>query len=286
VITNETFSFAGLEGLNIFCQVWRPQQEPRAVLIIVHGYAEHSGRYRHVAEHFANLGYVVYALDHRGHGQSDRVNNVLADVIHFEDYVSDFKTFFDIVKNRQGTRRIFLVGHSMGGAIATLFAASHGMSIDGLVTSGVGVLFVSKALPLILVLVKALLRFVAPRLQVFSMPVEWVSRDPEVVKDYRRDPLNYHGGVRARMLFQMLRAADLIAIEAFHVKIPLLVLHGGGDRLISPSSSQMLYDRASSIDKKLKIYPGLYHEILNEPERHEVLADIANWLEMRQKPQA
>jgi acylglycerol lipase len=283
VITNETFSFTGLEGLNIFCQAWRPQQEPRAVIIIVHGYSEHGGRYQHVAEYFANLGYIVYALDHRGCGHSDRVNGAIADVIHFEDFVDDFKAFAGIVKDREGTRQIFLIAHSMGGAIATLFVARHGMDIDGLVTSGVGILL-SNVLPVILAPVKAVLRFVPPQLRIFPLPVRWISRDPKVVESFQYDPLNYHGWVRARWLFQMLRAADLIAMEAPNIQKPLLVLHGGGDRFISPSSSQMLYDTASSVDKKRQVYPGLYHEILNEPEQRAVLADIANWLEMRQKP--
>jgi alpha-beta hydrolase superfamily lysophospholipase len=285
VINNEAFTFTGLEGLSIFCQVWRPEQEARAVLVIVHGYAEHSGRYRPAAEYFAGLGYVVYALDHRGCGHSDRVDGALADVIRFEDFVDDLKAFVGVVKNRERARRIFLIAHSMGGAIATLFVARHGPDIDGLVTSGVGVLLVGKTLPLILVLTRAIMRFIAPQLQIFPLPLRWISRDPKVVEGFQSDPMNYQGRVRARMLFQLLRAANLIVAEAANIRVPLLVLHGGGDRLINPKSSQMLFDQARSLDKNLKFYPGLYHEILNEPERREVLADITNWLERRQRLQ-
>ena len=275
MIRHETFNFTGLESYNIFCQSWHPEGDPRAVLLVVHGYAEHSGRYQPLAEHFVGLGYAVYALDHRGHGRSDGVR---ADIVRFEDYLADLKTFLEIVKGREPGRQVFLIGHSMGGAIVTLFAARHGEDFDGLITSGAGVKVEGNVSPLLVRLARVVAAL-APRLPVVPMDVEAISRHPEVVARYRSDPLNYLGKVRARMGVQMLRAAALIAQELPNITLPILILHGTADRLADPAGSQMIYDGVGSADKTLRLYDGLYHEVFNEPEREQVLADVAAWLE-------
>ena len=217
---HETFNFTGFESFNIFCQTWHPEAEPSAVLLIVHGYAEHSGRYQHVAEHFAELGYAIYALDHRGHGQSDGVR---ADVVYFEDYLTDLKTFLNLVKEREPGRRVFLLGHSMGGAIATLFAARHGSDFDGLITSGAGVKIEGNAPPW-LIHVSKIIATLAPRLPMIPFDNAGVSRDPEVITRYRNDPLNYLGKVRARWGFQVLRGAGLCESVGFSMigKTPIM----------------------------------------------------------------
>lgn len=277
MIKRETFEFAGLGGINIFCQSCHPEGGPRAVLLIAHGLAEHSGRYQHVAEHFTGLGYAVYALDHRGHGQS---GGVRSDVVRFEDYLADLKTFLDAVKGREPGRQVFLIGHSMGGAIVTLFAARYGADFDGLITSGASVQVGGNVSPLLVGLSK-IIAALAPRLPTVPLDAEAVSRDLEVVARYRSDPLNYLGKVRARMGVQLLRAAGSIAAELPHITLPVLILHGTADRLADPAGSQMIYDHISSTDKTLRFYDGLYHEIFNEPEREQVLADVAAWLEAR-----
>jgi alpha-beta hydrolase superfamily lysophospholipase len=272
---HETFNFTGLAGYNIFCQSWRPADEPRAVLLIVHGLAEHSGRYAHVAEFFAGRGFAVYALDHRGHGRSEGVR---ADVVRFEDFLADLKTFLDLVKEHEPGKEVFLIGHSMGGAIVTLFAARHGAELDGLITSGAGVKVGGDISPLLVPLFK-LVAAVAPRLPLVQLEAEAVSRDPEVVARYRGDPLNYLGNVRARMGVQLLRGGELALQELPQIELPVLVLHGTADRLADPEGSQMIYDGVGAVDKTIKFYEGLYHEIFNEPERDQVLADVAAWLE-------
>jgi acylglycerol lipase len=272
---HETFHFTGLAGYNIFCQSWHPEGDPRAALLIVHGYAEHSGRYRHMAEHLAGLGYAVYALDHRGHGQSEGVR---ADVVRFEDYLTDLKTFLDMVKEREPGRQVFLIGHSMGGAIVTLFAARHGAEFDGLITSGAGVKLGGDVSPWLVRMSKTIASL-APRLPTVAMEVEAVSRDPKVVARYRSDPLNYLDKVRARMGVQLLRGAELALSELPNIALPVLILHGTADRLADPAGSQMIYDGVSSTDKTLKLYDDLYHEVFNEPERERVFADVAAWLE-------
>lgn len=272
---HQTFHFDGLEGLSIFCQSWHPEGEPRAVLVILHGYAEHSGRYLHVADHFVNLGYAIYALDHRGHGRSEGIR---ADVMRFEDYVGDVDTLLRIVRRQEPERRIILIGHSLGGAIATLFTARFGAMLDGLITSGVGIMVMRSWSPILIRILKALAKCLPPRLPLVPVPISKFSRDPDVIAQYWNDPLNYTGRVRVRMGVQMLRGSELVTLEAPAIRLPVLFLHGGADRVVNPQASRLLHDRVSSRDKTLRFYEGLYHEIFNEPEQQQVFADMAHWL--------
>ena len=273
--THQTFRFEGLEGLSIFCQSWRPEGEPRAVLVLLHGYAEHCGRYLHVAEHFVNLGYAIYALDQRGHGRSEGVR---ADVMRFEDYLSDVETLLRIVRRQEPGRRIILIGHSLGGAIATLFTARSGAMLDGLITSGVGIMVMRRWSPILIRILEALARCFPPLLPLVPVPVGRFSRDPEVVSQYWNDPLNYTGKVRVRMGVQILRGSELVALEAPIIRLPVLFLHGAADSVVNPDASRMLYERVSSADKTVRLYEGLYHEICNEPEQQQVFDDMAGWL--------
>ena len=126
-------TFEGKGGLAIFHQRWLPAGDARAVLLIAHGYGEHSGRYGNVVEEFVPRGYAVYALDHRGHGRSEgeRVH-----VDHFDDYVEDLKTYLDQIRNETGDLPIYLLGHSMGSFIATSYAARYRDELTGLILSG------------------------------------------------------------------------------------------------------------------------------------------------------
>lgn len=272
---HNTFTFKGLNDIRIFCQSWHSPEEPQAVIIISHGYAEHSGRYQHVAEYFLQKGYAVYALDHRGHGCSDGPR---ADVINFENYLIDLKTFLDIIKGQEENRSIFLVGHSMGGAIATLFAARYGLKLDGVITSGVGFWDFERIPPKVILNFLNFIAQIAPRIPVISLPPRYLSRDQKVVDDYKSDPLNYVGKVCSRMGVQLLCATSLGKTEASNIKLPVLILHGTSDRLSAPKVSKMLYERVASPDKTLKYYDGLYHEIFNEPEKEQVFEDMADWI--------
>ena len=275
MITHAEGSFEGLKGLNIYYQSWHPEEEPKAVLLLVHGYAEHSGRYRYVAEHFAKLGYAIYALDHRGHGKSEGER---AYVDRFEDYVEDLKRFLEIVKGKEPRRPVFLVGHSMGGAIAVLFAIRYQQELAGLILSGAGVKVSSEVSPLMIRLSR-LLATITPRLGLVPLDASTVSRDPEVVARYDSDPLNYRGKVKARTAVEIMRAAELIRPEMRRITLPILIMHGTEDRLVDPAASQMLYDGVGSTDKTLKWYEGFYHEVFNDLEKERVFADMAAWLE-------
>lgn len=260
---------------SIFEQWWLPAGDPRAVVAIVHGYAEHSGRYQHLAAFLNSRGYAVEAFDLRGHGQSSgrRVY-----VSSFSEYLSDVARFLRAVHERHPGKPIFLLGHSMGGGIATLFVIARRPQIAGLILSGPALRFRSAPTGLRMRGLR-LLGKVAPTYSLAPLPAAAISRDPAVVEAYENDPLVYRGGMRLGHGAASMRALQRVQLDMEEIEVPLLVMHGSADRLTSPEGSEELVERARSTDKTLKIYDGLYHEIFNEPEQESVMQDLAEWLD-------
>ena len=273
---SQEFTFETSRGLRLFERVWLPDGMPRADVAIVHGYAEHSGRYAHVAAYLVDRGYAVSAFDLRGHGKSEGPRVL---VRSFNEYLDDLDAFLARVRARAGSRPLFLLGHSMGGGVAALAEVTRRPPIDGLLLSGAST-DTAPAPRIVVGLTRLLGRFL-PRLKLTKIASSTVSRDPAVVAGYDTDPLNYRGRVTAGLAAAMIRATKTIRENAEKLDMPLLIMHGSEDALVPVEVSRTLYDRASSRDKTLKIYDGLYHEILNEPEQLTVLADIADWIDAR-----
>jgi len=266
-----------VRNLNIYYQGWLPDGAVKAVLLVVHGLGEHSGRYMNVVNHFAPLGYAVYALDHIGHGKSDGAREM---VDRFADFTDTLAIYVKMVKGWQPGKPLFLLGHSMGGAIATYYLLDRQAEFDGAVISAPAIKVDDSVSKVTIALSKILSR-IAPKMGVLALDVNGVSRDPAVVAAYVADPLNFQGKTPARLAAELLSAMVRITAEAGKISLPLLVVQGGADALVDPAGAQMLYDKASSADKTLKIYDGLFHEIFNEPERDVVLGDVAGWLAAR-----
>ncbi|MBN9491941.1 lysophospholipase [bacterium] len=260
---------------SIFEQWWLPPGDPRAVVAIVHGYAEHSGRYAHVAAFLNARGYAVEALDLRGHGQSSgrRVY-----VHSFSEYLSDVARFLRAVNERHPGKPVFLLGHSMGGGIATLFVIARKPDIAGLILSGPALRVRSAPTGLKMRALRAFGK-VMPAYALSPLPAAAISRDATVVQAYENDPLVYRGGMRLGHGAASIRALQRVQLDMEEIELPLLVMHGSADRLTSPEGSEELVERARSTDKTLKIYDGLYHEIFNEPEQQTVMRDLATWLD-------
>ena len=267
--------FKGIRDLSIYYQFWLPEMEPRAILLIVHGLAEHSGRYMNVVNHFVPLGYAVYGIDHIGHGQSDGPRVY---VRRFEDFTNTLKAFSGMIRNRQPKKPIFLVGHSMGGLIGSIYLVHHQDELAGAVLSGPSVK-VPDNISSATILAGKLFSTLMPKLGLIALEADGVSRDQAVVQTYLNDPLVYTGKATARLGAELLKAMKRIALDASKITLPILIVQGGEDRLVDPDGAQMLYDTVGSVDKTLKIYPGLYHEVFNEPEHHKVLGDVEAWLD-------
>lgn len=267
----------------LYERVWLPDGDPKAAVLIVHGYAEHSGRYAWVAEQLVAQGFAVVAFDLRGHGRSDGDRVYIRTMNH---YLHDVDAALLRVFEHAPDVPVYVLGHSMGGGILSLYAcARQPHDSDRFVRSRIkGLIFSGAVLPVppsiatsIASRIAVLIGNVAPRWRMRSLGGA-VSRDPAVVADYDADPLNYHGKMPAALISAIVRGVNYVEKHTPELTLPLLILHGSADELTSPDGSQRLYDRAGSVDKMLKIYEGLAHEILNEPERALVVEDIAIWL--------
>ena len=267
-------SLAGVRGSRIYTQCWLPKAAPKAALLVVHGLGEHSGRYQNVVNHFVPLGYAVYALDHLGHGQSAGQREF---VERFEDYTDTLKLYFDQVQAEHPGLPVYIVGHSLGGLISTFYLLDHQAELAGAVLSAPAVKMPASVTPL-LRLVSRVMSAVAPRAGVAALEAPDISRDPAVVQAYVNDPLVFTGKTTARLAAESLKAMQRVKAGAATITLPLLIVQGGDDHLVDPIGARELYDSVGSTDKTLKIYPGLYHEIFNEPERNQVLGDVEAWL--------
>lgn len=263
---------AGAKGRRIFTQSWLPEGHPRDQVVIAHGYAEHSGRYAHVAEFLNREGFAVHALDHHGHGRSEGATAVIE---RFAQTVADIDALVEKVRAESGQATVKLIGHSMGGSLALNYALEHQQRLSGLVLSGPAI---AGKLPWHQRALLAFLSRVAPRAGMIQLDGSAVSRDPAVVAAYEADPLVYRGKVPARTLYEMLRAAASCPNRVAALKVPCLLMHGGADRLVRAADTKPLFEAIGSPDKTIRIWPGLYHEIFNEPEQEEVLRVTADWL--------
>ncbi len=267
--------FKGVRDAKIYYQDWLPEGEPRAVLLIVHGLAEHSGRYGNVVNRFVPLGYAVYGMDHLGHGKSEgrRVH-----VERFDDYMSTLKVYFDKIREWQPNKPIFLVGHSMGGLIGAVYLLDHQAELAGAVLSGPAVKIPEYVTPFILFMGKMLSALV-PKYGLLLLDANGVSRDPAVVQAYVSDPLVHRGKATACLAAEMLKAMQTVSGQAARITLPIMIVQGSADKLVNPAGAQMVYDAVSSVDKEIRIYDGFYHEVFNEPEHDKVLHDVEIWLE-------
>lgn len=265
----------GAGGVDIHWQAWLPGDEPRAVVAMAHGASEHSGRYAWTGQQLANRGYALYALDHRGHGRS---SGPRALIDRMDNAVEDLGRLIHLAAGEHpAAGRPYLFGHSMGGCIALAYATRQQETIEGLILSS-PVAVLDAASP-VTRMAGALLSAIAPKIGVFAIDSTAVSRDPQVVRDYDADPLNYHGKLPARTVAELAGEVNRFPESVKRLELPLLVLVGTADRLVPPAGSDMVYELASSPDKTIEHYGGLYHEILNEPERDRVVADMIAWLD-------
>jgi len=266
--------FKGLKDFNLYYQCWLPDKRPQAILLVAHGLAEYSGRYTNLVNHFVPKGYAIYGHDHRGHGKSEGLRCY---VDRFSDYLIDLKTFFDMAHAEHGNTKIFLVGHSMGGTIATVYAAQHQDELAGLMVSGAS-LTASTSVSPVLMAAAGIFSVLSPKMGTTVLDASAISQDKAVVDAYVNDPLVYRGKVRARLGAELIKAWKKLPSLMPDIKLPILIMHGTVDRLSDPEGSRMLYERVSSTDKTLKLYEGFYHEIMNEPGREQVFEDMETWL--------
>jgi lysophospholipase len=257
---------------------WWRRPAPRGAILISHGFAEHSGCYRRVAETLgARLEVDVIAVDYRGHGRSPGRRGV---VRRYEDLVGDLASVVAWVQRQLPDVPRFLLAHSNGGQVALRYALEGNSAIDGMVVS-------NPALRVSVPVSAGKLRFgrflgkVAPWLTLSGDSRTGVlTRDPEIQQEHRTDPLR-HNRMSPRLFFGMVEGGELLMARAAEIRLPLLMVLGGQDTLIDPATSRAFFDRFGSDDKTLLFYPKMLHEPLNDVGREQVIEDMARWFELR-----
>ncbi len=271
--THSIGTFIGKGGTEIFFQNWSVDN-PRGILVIAHGVGEHSGRYGNIINELEGSAISIYALDHRGHGNS---GGKLGHVESFMDYVYDLKIFIDLIKEDINKNRLILLGHSMGGVIAGKYALTYSEDIDGLILSSPGFVPAMKVPGWKTKLAGVLSRY-APS---FSMPtgleVSALSHDQVVIDEYENDRM-VHGMVSARWYTEMMKTCEECLNRAMELRMKLLVFHGDEDRIVDYRGSEQLFNNASSMKKELHILKGFYHETMNDTDKKIILQIVSRWI--------
>ena len=274
-VVRSSGSMRGVDGGARHTCSWTPAGSPCGLVVIAHGLAEHGARYDWFATRLASHGFVVHALDHRGHGRSEGRR---ADIVAFDGLVDDVGTLLDAAAASWPSLPRFLLGHSMGGAIAFDWALRHPGRLSGLLLSA-PLLALDPGLPRWRVALLRLLARVAPGVGAVTLPSDTLSRDPAVVRAYDEDPLVFRGAIPARTVAELFARVGGFLERAPAMRTPVLILHGTGDRLVPAAQVRPVVAAIGAPDLTLKLYEGFYHEILNEPEREQVCDDILRWLQ-------
>ena len=263
----------GAKGLKIFVRSWRPATTARAVVAICHGVKSHSGYYTWVAEQFVAKGLAVYALDLHGRGRSDGERFFLE---KFQDYLDDVDALVKLAKSREPGLPLFLLGHSAGGVVASVYTLEHQAELAGLICESFA--FQVYAPDFALAVLKGL-SHVAPHAHVLNLKTEDFSRDPNAVQFMLDDPLIAHEVQPTRTVAELVLADERLKREFPLITLPVLILHGTADKVTKPGGSQLFYDTAGSADKTLKLYEGYAHDLLNDVGKEKVMADIQRWID-------
>ncbi len=267
------------DGLDLHYRSWTPGN-PRGVLVIVHGLAEHGGRYRETAEFFAARGWAVFAGDLRGHGLSpDAPGGGRVHVRRFSDYIMDVEAFLQVARQANQNLPLFLLGHSMGGLVSICYLLRHPAGLAGAVISSpaLGIHPESRP-PLALRLLVGLLSRLAPRASFPSdLDTSTLSRDPAVVRAYDEDPL-ISRKVSARWYAEMLKAMQFAHAEAGSLSKPVLLMQSGADRLVDPAAPARWAANAPTGLVEQVTWEGFYHEMFNEPGKDQVRDRTLAWL--------
>jgi alpha-beta hydrolase superfamily lysophospholipase len=270
-VKKETVQTESFDGTMLNCEK-DLVGNPRAIVLIIHGVAEHLGRYDYVTDKFNSFGYSVYRYDQRGHGRSGGERGFFP---RYDTLADDANVMVDLVRKEDAHLPVFVLGHSMGGMSAVGFSIKYPDKVRGIILSGalcVDLNHMTDSIPANL----------PPMTPLPNQLSSLICSDHQVVKAYEDDPL-----VLKEIsvgLFRQIKAC----LEWFNsdrnlqkVHYPVLILHGGADMIVLPQNAHHLYDNISSTDKEVKVYEGLYHEILNEKAKDEVIKDIHGWIEKR-----
>jgi alpha-beta hydrolase superfamily lysophospholipase len=270
-------SFKSRDGIDFFVRGWEPEGKPKAVVALIHGHGEHTGRYEHVARAMTDAGYALVGFDLRGHGRSGGIRG------HFPTWdavIQDIRDFFILLTQRYIDLPQFLYGHSLGGLIVLTYTLKNKSGLKGVIATGAGLRSPIHEEKLKVTMAKVLGSLMPTTLLASGLDNTVLSRDPEVVHAYQKDPL-VHDRMSLGFGKAGLNATEFAWDHAEEFSLPLLIMHGGADRNTYAHGSADFARLAAknNQDVTLKLWDGLYHEIHNEPEKALVIQFMIDWLD-------
>ncbi len=259
---------------------WWRRTHSRGAMIIAHGFGEHGGTYRHIAEVLGPaLDIDVIAVNLRGHGRSPGRRGF---VRNYGELTDDLTSVVEWVAQRKPDLPRFLLGHSNGGQVALRFAVENRSHVNALIISNPALRIVLPIPPHKLRLGKLLQKY-APWITLTSeFQADLLTRDPAIQQAHRSDPLR-HNRISAPLFFGMVEGGAMLLARAGELQTPLLMIVGGQDSVVNPAAAREFFDRVAIEDKMLLLYPKMLHEPLNELGREQVFEDVIRWLEPRLK---
>ncbi|MBO9498090.1 MAG: lysophospholipase [Novosphingobium sp.] len=268
-------TFQSSDGLTIFYRSWQPDGAPKGVIVINHGFNAHSGQVGWTAGQFAAAGFAVYALDMRGRGKSEGKRFFVKDV---KEHTGDLHQMVLLAKAAHPGLKTFLLGHSAGGVVSVTYSLDHQGELAGLVCEDFA--FKVPAPDFALAIIK-FIGGIFPNLPVLKLKMEDFTRDPVALAALLADPLTKDETQPAATVAALARADDRLRVSFPQITLPVLILHGTGDKAALYQGSQFFFDHAGSADKTLKLYEGHYHDLLNDIGKEAVMADVLGWIDAR-----
>jgi acylglycerol lipase len=272
------------DGLELPLHRWPAVGAPSARVALLHGLAEHAGRYAALAQRLNAAGIELLAIDLRGHG---RAPGKRVWIERFDDYLLDAEALLSAATRGDNTPDgvpLFLMGHSMGGAIAALFAVERlpgsGHALAGLILSSPA-LAPGRDVPRWMLTMSQIISRIWPGFPAMKIDAALLSRNPEIVEANRNDPLVHHGSIPARTGAEILLAMARIERGRAGLRVPVLVYHGSADKLTEPEGSRAFGAHAGSPDKTLRLHDKSYHETMNDLDRDRVIGELITWIQAR-----
>lgn len=266
-------SFKNCQAQNLSYRAFIPD-EPKASVIFVHGLGEHSLKYDAFAERFYKEGFAAFSYDQRGHGRSQGRR---AYVNRFEELLEDLKQLVNIAKTQTLAEGVYLIGQSLGGLVSLVYAIKYGSEIKGVVASSPALRLKSPPSVIEIILAKLLISFI-PQLAVGNrIPFEDISHDEDAIAEAKADKLS-HRLISIRLFFEMLEAMRYAFDNISKIEVPVLLLHGTGDRVTDADATKEFYESLSCADKEIKLYPELYHELFREINKEQIQKQVLDWV--------
>lgn len=273
-ITNQQFTVRGAGGVELFAQCWLPPSAAHGVVVLVHGFGEHSDRYTNLVTALTDGGYAVYAFDHRGHGRSPGKRG---HTDQFSDFVEDAQQMVRRAQTDYPRPPLFLFGHSVGGLVVLNYALLQPQGLAGVIASA-PLLAKPNISPLVLTIAGLLSRFAPTFALDTKLDPATISRDPAEVQRYQSDPM-VHSKTSARAGAEGMAALDWVQAHAGELRVPLLLYHGTGDTLVPIEGSRTFFAHAGGADKTFLELPGAFHESHNDLDRATLFQTILAWLD-------